>query len=155
MNITYTEISDIVTYMKSSIELLCGTEHLEEGLEEHVIEYLSQKDIFNDGSKQDYDMREMTIIEAILKYFSEIDNIVLKLFIYDFVSEKQKKVLKEIVDSSLKREIKEWKDNQPGSITTVKWKENVRDFNSTFYRTTNMQADTEKVIYSLKFFYIV
>lgn len=36
-------------------------------------------------------MREMTIIEAILKYFNEIDNIVLKLFIYDLVSEKQKR----------------------------------------------------------------
>lgn len=35
--------------------------------------------------------REMTIIEAILKYFNEIDNIVLKLFIYDLVSEKQKR----------------------------------------------------------------
>ncbi|MFR3835344.1 MAG: hypothetical protein ACLTYP_09120 [Eubacterium sp.] len=50
----------------------------------------------------------------------------------------------------MKREIKEWKDNQPGSITTVKWKENVRDFNSTFYRTINMQTYTEKVIFSLK-----
>nr|WP_302690329.1 hypothetical protein [uncultured Eubacterium sp.] len=52
---------------------------------------MSKKDIFNDGSKKDYDMREMTIIEAILKYFNEIDNIVLKLFIYDLVSEKQKR----------------------------------------------------------------
>lgn len=60
-------------------------------LEEQAIEYLSKKDIFNDGSKKDYDMREMTIIEAILKYFNEIDNIVLKLFIYDLVSEKQKR----------------------------------------------------------------
>ncbi|MFR3835345.1 MAG: hypothetical protein ACLTYP_09125 [Eubacterium sp.] len=66
------------------------TEYLEEDLEEQAIEYLSKKDIFNDGSKKDYDMREMTIIEAILKYFNEIDNIVLKLFIYDLVSEKQK-----------------------------------------------------------------
>ena len=67
------------------------TEYLEDDLEEQAIEYLSKKDIFNDGSKKDYDMREMTIIEAILKYFNEIDNIVLKLFIYDLVSEKQKR----------------------------------------------------------------
>lgn len=93
----YTEISRIENRMNDVIVLLSQKdlyENLSNYSEEKVRNYLNSTDIFHTGSRQDKNMKEMTIFEALINDFEIIDEHINNLLMYNLVDEKQKNYYK-------------------------------------------------------------
>ena len=120
----YTEISRIENRMNDVIVLLSQKdlyENLSNYSEGKVRNYLNSTDIFHTGSRQDKNMKEMTIFEAIINDFEIIDEHINNLLMYNLVDEKTKKLLQDILHASIKETVKSLKENEPGNIENVKY----------------------------------
>ena len=149
----YFEINEIEKRMNSIISLLSGKanlEKLEDYSDENIVDYLKNADIFRNGSKIDIGMKEMTIMEALIYNLEIIDERIRNLLFYNLIDESKKNFFRDVSHASLKKIIKEMKENEPGSIENVKVAGGEKVMTTGAYRVFNYEVYVSDIVLALK-----
>lgn len=102
--------------MESISELLSGERDIKEYEKKRIKDCLDNKNFFEYGSGMDRNLKEMTIIEALIYNLEEIDKKIKNLLVYNLIDENKKSIFRDISHSKLKMILIEMNENEPGSI---------------------------------------
>lgn len=116
----YYEISGIKSNMESISELLSGERDIKEYEEDKIKDHLKNMNFFQYGSGMDCNLKEMTVIEALIYNLEEIDKKIKNLLVYNLIDENKKSIFRDVSHSKLKMTLTEMKANEPGSIDSMK-----------------------------------
>ncbi|MEI3379220.1 MAG: hypothetical protein V8R54_06640 [Coprococcus sp.] len=153
MGIVYNEISELENNMNNILVLLSGKDTLKELAdypEKFIYTYLDMKDIFQDGSGMDKDRKELTILEALIENFKEIDKKVNKILLLNLTDEKTKKLFQDISHASLKKIVYEMKKYESGNIENVPHDSDKKVIAKASIRILNFKSYDYKIVSELK-----
>ena len=108
------------------------------------------KDIFQDGSGMDKDRKELTILEALIENFKEIDKKVNKILLLNLTDEKTKKLFQDISHASLKKIVYEMKKYESGNIENVPHDSDKKVIAKASIRILNFKSYDYKIVSELK-----
>lgn len=149
----YYEISGIKSNMESISKLLCGERDIKEYEKDRIKDRLENINFFEYGSGMDFNLKEMTIIEALIYNLEEIDKKIKNLLVYNLIDENKKSVLRNISHSKLKMILIGMKENEPGSIDSKERGAEGKVKLTDRYRSINMNYYVEEIVKAFEQYY--
>lgn len=149
----YYEISGIKSNMESISKLLCGERDIKEYEKDRIKDRLENINFLEYGSGMDFNLKEMTIIEALIYNLEEIDKKIKNLLVYNLIDENKKSVLRNISHSKLKMILIGMKENEPGSIDSKERGAEGKVKLTDRYRSINMNYYVEEIVKAFEQYY--
>lgn len=139
--------------MESISKLLCGERDIKEYEKDRIKDRLENINFFEYGSGMDFNLKEMTIIEALIYNLEEIDKKIKNLLVYNLIDENKKSVLRNISHSKLKMILIGMKENEPGSIDSKERGAEGKVKLTDRYRSINMNYYVEEIVKAFEQYY--
>lgn len=119
-NAAYIQLSELEDNMKMIFFMLSGKRYLNECCLDDIRRHLTENNVYETGSTCDVNMREMTMMEALIYYFKRVDKNINDITTYNLMPYAKQQILMDIFNSELKKNIEEMNSDKPGEVVMVK-----------------------------------